>query len=495
MDSTYSPIFDTEKKCTHILFSAHDITERKRVEEELLQSEKKYQELYDYAPDMYFTVSSQGVVLSVNQFGADHLGYTKEELIGKAVWSVVCKDDLKTIKKQIAEIISSKILETEIEFRKVRKDGSIIWVSEKIKLIHSYKSDEPDKLFIMCRDITKSKTIHYKLKENEELLKKAQEIAHIGSWKLDIKTDELFWSEEVYKIFGIDVNKTITHDVFKAAVHPDDRENLVEGYKQAWQNHETYDFVHRIIRPDGTIRFVREKSQDVADETGEAVLSIGMVHDITEQVQSENDLQNALTEKETLLKEAQHRIKNNLAMILSLISLQIDTKTDTKSLEKFEALKNQIGSILTVYEMFCEGENISNLDFSKYSHTVLDMLFSGYNLKDVKIAIDIEDVFLDISVSIPLGLIINELTTNAIKYGLRVGKKDEFSISLKQDRNKNYVLRIKNTGNPIPDDIDFKNTESLGLRLVCIFTQQLKGEIELNKNLGTEFIITFPIDS
>jgi PAS domain S-box-containing protein len=131
---------------------------------------------------------------------------------------------------------------------------------------------------------------HIRLKENEELLKKTQEIAHIGSWKLDIKKDELYWSEEVYKIFGLDPEKPINHDTFKDRVHPDDIENLSAGYEKAWQNHEGYDIVHRIIRPDGEIRFVREKSQDVVDETGEAVFSLGMVHDITEQKEAEAEM-------------------------------------------------------------------------------------------------------------------------------------------------------------------------------------------------------------
>jgi len=131
----------------------------------LQESEKKYQDLYEDAPDMYFTVTPDGIVKSVNQFGANCLGYKKEELIGGDVWIIVHKDDLKKIQKQVREIFDKRLRRSHLEFRKVRKDGSIIFVQERTRLILD-KKNNPVELRIMCRDVTQQRKADEKLKQN-----------------------------------------------------------------------------------------------------------------------------------------------------------------------------------------------------------------------------------------------------------------------------------------------------------------------------------------
>ena len=126
---------------------------------------------------------------------------------------------------------------------------------------------------------------------------------------------------------------------------------------------------------------------------------------------------------------------------------------------------------------------------------IVDSLFYGSVVKNVNISLEMKDIFIDVSTSIPLGLMLNELTTNALKYGFKTEGHHEFSITMKKDKKKNYILKVKNTGNPFPDDIDFRNTDTMGMQLICIFTEQLGGTIELDRSDGTEFIITFPVGS
>jgi len=123
--------------------------------------------LYEDAPDMYFTVTPDGIVKSVNQFGANCLGYKKEELIGGDVWIIVHKDDLKKIQKQVREIFDKRLRRSHLEFRKVRKDGSIIFVQERTRLILD-KKNNPVELRIMCRDVTQQRKADEKLKQQRE---------------------------------------------------------------------------------------------------------------------------------------------------------------------------------------------------------------------------------------------------------------------------------------------------------------------------------------
>ena len=139
---------------------------RKKVEK-LQESEKRYQDLYEDAPDMYFTVTPDGIIKSVNEFGANCLGYTKEKLISKPVWLIVHADDFKKIQKQVKEIFDKRIERSHLEFRKVRKDGSVLWVQERTRLILD-KKNNPVELRIMCRDITQQRKADEKLKQQRE---------------------------------------------------------------------------------------------------------------------------------------------------------------------------------------------------------------------------------------------------------------------------------------------------------------------------------------
>ena len=152
------------KEKTYYKLSARLVNNLKKKIEKLQESERRFQDLYEDAPDMYFTVTPDGIVKSVNQFGADCLGYEKEELIGRSVWIIVHKDDLKKIKKQVAEIFEKKLTRSHLEFRKVRKDGSILDVQERTRLILD-KKNNPVELRIMCRDVTNQRKAEEKIKQ------------------------------------------------------------------------------------------------------------------------------------------------------------------------------------------------------------------------------------------------------------------------------------------------------------------------------------------
>ena len=150
----------------------------KSKEELLRESQQQYQDLYDYAPDMYFTIYPDGIVKSVNKYGAEYLGYSKEELIGKPVWVVVHPDDIEDVENQISKILKKKTQQRELEFRKVRKDGSVLYVHERLQLSQDEKGN-PEELKIICRDITERKKYEKELIDRESQIRRFLEYSPI----------------------------------------------------------------------------------------------------------------------------------------------------------------------------------------------------------------------------------------------------------------------------------------------------------------------------
>jgi len=189
---------------------------------------------------------------------------------------------------KIQDVLTGKTMRWERHSPKSGKTQDLIDIPLK-------NTDGSISKLAISRDITAFKRTENALRESEKFLKKSQEMAHIGSWKLDLRKNDLLWSDEVYRIFGLNPQEFgATLDVFFEAVHPDDRKMVDQAYKTAVENHEPYDITHRVLRPDGTVRIVHEKSEEILDESGKAVLSIGMIHDITERSRAAASLKDTM---------------------------------------------------------------------------------------------------------------------------------------------------------------------------------------------------------
>jgi len=214
-------------------------TARQMAELELAKTEQKYQDLYNNAPDMYFSVSPEGTVTNVNEYGAEYLGYTKEELIGKAVWMVVHHDDLKEVKKQVSEIFKKKEEFSELEFRKVRKDGSILHVHERTQLIFD-ENGMPSELRIICRDITDRQRIQHALEESEERYRLVVEQTGQVVFDADYSNQTIEVVGAVKEMFGYssdDFRGFLSFNNAVLLIHPDDKDDtlsaIIRQQKQA----------------------------------------------------------------------------------------------------------------------------------------------------------------------------------------------------------------------------------------------------------------------
>ncbi len=217
------------------------------------------------------------------------------------------------------------------------------------------------------------------------------------------------------------------------------------------------------------------------------------IEDITERKEAEEQFKESLKEKEVLLKEIYHRVKNNLQVISSLLNLQSQYIRDKQALEIFKETQNRVKSMALIHEKLYQSKDLSRIDSAEYIRALADKLFRSYRVNPdaIKLKSKVDNVPLDVNTAIPCGLIINELVSNSLQHAFPKHRKGEIRIELRSDNDKKITLIVGDNGVGLPKDLDFRNTKSLGLQLVITLVEQLEGTIELDRSSGTEFKIKF----
>ncbi len=256
--------------------------------------------------------------------------------------------------------------------------------------------------------------------------------------------------------------------------------------KAAVHNFETQ-FRHRA----GTTKAIEISAQIIRLDGQPRLLCV--CSDITQRKISEAQLQASLHEKEILLKEIHHRVKNNLHIMANLLDLQSDAIQDPKLLEIFILCQNRIHTMTLIHEQLYQSENLAKVDLGKYIHRLVGNLYSSYNSNANRIIlkIEVESVPLNIETAIPCGLLLNELVTNAFKHAFPHNRCGKVHIALHQDATAQLHLTIWDNGIGIQADFDWQNSPSLGLKLVHILSKQLKAKVKFNGTNGTFFRFSF----
>lgn len=247
------------------------------------------------------------------------------------------------------------------------------------------------------------------------------------------------------------------------------------------------------ISKDGREFPIQLTTSKILNHSGKIIGLVGVSRDITGSRNAEEILKQALKQKDILLKEVYHRVKNNLQVIYSLLHIQSVNVKDKASREIFKETQNRIRLMSAIHEKLYKSKDVSQIDFSEYLKTLADQLEQAYPVKNGKVdlLINSKNVSLGIDKAIPCGLIVNELVSNAYKYAFDGKKTGKVIVSLLHTNSK-YILVVEDDGVGFPEDLDFKKTETMGMILVNTLTDQLTGNVELHKDKGTKFVITFP---
>jgi PAS domain S-box-containing protein len=206
------------------------------------------------------------------------------------------------------------------------------------------------------------------------------------------------------------------------------------------------------------------------------------------------ELQASLGEKEVLLKEIHHRVKNNMQVISSLLSLQADSIDEPHLLAMFKDSQQRIQSMALVHDILYGSNHLGRSNLAIYIQRLVEELRQSYSRdpEHIRVLLDLDEVFVSMDIIIPCGLLLNELVSNCFKHAFAPGASGEISVALKPHRAGELALVVRDNGRGFPEHLDFRRTDSLGLQLICSLTEQMGGYIQLDRQHGTQFTITFP---
>jgi PAS domain S-box-containing protein len=301
------------------------------------------------------------------------------------------------------------------------------------------------------------------------------------------------------RVLGYETNELIGKNWFKYCLPPRDSDGVFAAFQQLIKGEiETLEYYENpVLTSSGEERLIAWHNTLLRNEKGELVGSLSSGEDVTERKAAEEKLMVSLKEKELLLKEVHHRVKNNMAIISSLLNLQADSFNDPAVLAAFKDSQYRIRSMALVHEKLYQSKDLSKINFSEYIQDLTNQVSRSNEFRERNITpkVEADDINMTIDVAIPCGLIISELLTNAFKYAFPHGNNGEILVRMRFLPGESCELIVRDNGVGLPQHTNLKKPSTFGLNLVNLLTQQLGGVLKVRRRKGTPgttFKITFP---
>jgi len=335
------------------------------------------------------------------------------------------------------------------------------------------------------------------LEESENSLKKAQMIAHLGFLEWNFSEDELYASDEFLNIFGLNSGKDhYINYIIERRIQSSYKEIFKNSLNSLIKTEEPFTLDIWIDLENRKKRAVRCMGEIQAEDNFISRHPILIAQDITTQKLMEEEIKEAYLEKETLLREIHHRVKNNMQIISSLLSMQSRNIKDPEYKALFNETKNRVRSLAYVHEFLYQSDNMNRINYKDYLQKITSYLLQSYNLTigAVKCNIEVEDLDISLEKAVPCSLIITELLTNSFKYAFYDGRKGEIQIIFTYDPEKEqYQLHYRDNGPGFPEGFDHTKSQGFGTSLINGLIQQLSGIINIqSSSSGVEYSFIIP---
>jgi PAS domain S-box-containing protein len=441
------------------------------------------EKLFDNSSIGIIQMNSKGQITKINKKMQEMVEYDLDELnqigIGKLILeSVHFNSSITNFMDVIKKVLTGEVHFNNSQLKFQSKSGKLFWVST-----YTIK-DTSNTIQVSCNDITELKRVEEARLELSENLEKVQDISKIaiGSWD---PVNKFQWTNEIYNIIDEKPgNVSFEQDVLFELVQSTEKEYLTQKMLKAIENESLYEQTLKIKTKIGNVKYVYVTVNFMKDENGN-LRSASLVQDVTEKVLREKELEQVSNERQILLQEVHHRVKNNLQIILSLLNLELRYHPDNPE-NTIQQTRNRINSMALIHEEAYKSYDVSKIDSKQYITKQMDNLFKLYSKNNIETHYDIDDVDVHTEKFIPLGLILNELGLNTIKYAFPNNQPGNFYLKFKVE-NDEVLLTVYDDGIGLPDDFDIYNSTSLGFTIINTLTSQIEGELnilELDKGFG-----------
>jgi PAS domain S-box-containing protein len=470
-----------------------DITERKQAEEELKETRDYLENLFNYANAPIIVWDPSFTITQFNHAFEHLTGRRASEVVGQPLDILFPDDKCEEAMTLIQRTLAGERWET-VEIPILHADGAVRIVLWNSATLYAVDGTIPIATIAQGQDITERKQAEEELRETRDYLENLFNYANAPIIVWDPSFTITQFNHAFEHLTGRSASEVVGQPL--DILFPDDKcEEAMTLIRRtlAGERWETVEIP--ILHTDGTVRIVLWNSATLYAEDGTIpVATIAQGQDITERKRAVEQIKASLREKEILLREIHHRVKNNLQIISTLLYLQSGYIKDKEAFEMFKESQNRLKSMALIHDKLYQFKDLGKIDIAEYIRELATDLFHSYGVKPdgVKLKIDVHEVLLGVDTAIPCGLIINELVSNSLKHAFLDGREGTIRIELLRSVNENtFILIVSDNGVGFPKDLDFRNTETLGLQLVITLVEQLKGTIELDRSRGTEFTITF----
>jgi len=440
------------------------------------------------APDAIVVVDKDGRIVMVNQLTLNMFGYNKEELIGRKVEILVPQSYRKIHIQHRDEYVANPKTRRMGEGRELaglKKDGSEFSIEISLSPM---TTSQGQFVISIIRDTTSRKKVEAKV---EGLLESAPD----GIVVIDTNGKIAIVNGQAEKLFGYSRTEMIGQPI--EILVPDRYKEKHVAYRDGYIDHPK-------TRPMGAGRLLTGRKKDGSEfpveislsplDTEQGLLITSIVRDITDRRRAEEQIQASLKEKEALLKEIHHRVKNNLQVTSSLLSLQSGYIQDENAKALFMESQNRIKSMALVHEKLYQKNDLSRINFLDYAESLIQLLVRSFGTsitRKVKVNVSGDQVFLSIDSAIPSGLILNELVSNCFKHAFPGERSGEINIQIVNPQKDIVGINVTDNGIGVPENFNLENLDSLGLQLVKTLVNQLNGTLSFQRDNGLSVSIQF----
>lgn len=496
---------------TELKFAIENAIHKKKVENELRWSDNRLKIGMDIGKMVYWEYDIEKDLFTFDdQFYALY-GTSADKEGGNRMSSAEYAGRFVPVEEQeLVGIEVAKALETDdpdfsstIGHWMIRGDGERRFIIVRIRV----RFDENGKKIGtrgVNQDITELKIAEDALAESDQRLKDIIDFLPDATFTIDTEGRVISWNQAIEQMTGIWAEEMLGKGNYEYSLpFYRDRKPMLIDLVNASET-EIRNYYSKFTRNGQVITAENEvnirgkpiiiwgKAVPLYDNKGKLVGAIETIRDVTDFRDAQKKLKKSLDEKEMLLKEIHHRVKNNLMVISSLLELESRYIKDKAVLGVFKESQNRAKSMAYIHERLYRSTDLKRIDFGDYIQSLGEDIYETYVIDPdrIKLNLKVEEVMVDINTSVPLGLIVNELLTNSMKYAFPGDRSGEIELEFSCSGDE-YLLRVADNGVGFPEDLDYKNSSSLGLQLVTSLTEQINGKISLLNKNGTEFKITF----